>query len=84
MNTSFRWENFKEGISNKWYGCCLKPFTPYMKVLIVTNQQQTAFENIVSKGEISHNEQFLLFSQRVLLKQIYRICHELTVEIKFY
>ena len=25
------------------------------------HQQQTAFENIVGKGEIAHNEQFLLF-----------------------
>ena len=27
------------------------------------HQQQTAFENIVGKGEIAHNEQFLLFPQ---------------------
>ena len=40
----------------KWY-----PFTPY--VLILTHQQQTAFENIVGKGEIARNEQFLLFPQ---------------------
>ena len=30
-------------------------------MLILTHQQQTAFENIVGKGEIAHNEQFLLF-----------------------
>ena len=36
----------------------------------LTHQQQTAFENIVRKGEITHNEQFLLFPQCFLLKQI--------------
>ena len=30
---------------------------------------QTAFENIVGKGEIAHNEQFLLFPQWFLLDQ---------------
>ena len=34
------------------------------------HQQQTAFENIVRKGEIAHNEQFLLFQQCFLLNQI--------------
>ena len=34
------------------------------------HQQQTAFENIVGKGEIAHNEQFLLFPQYFLLNQI--------------
>ena len=34
------------------------------------HQQQTAFENIVGKGEIARNEQFLLFPQCVLLNQI--------------
>ena len=33
------------------------------------HQQQTAFENIVGKEEIAHNEQFLLFPQCFLLKQ---------------
>ena len=33
-------------------------------------QQQTAFENIVGKGEIAHNEQFLLYLQCFLLNQI--------------
>ena len=32
--------------------------------------QQTAFKNIVGKGEIAHNEQFLLFPQCFLLNQI--------------
>ena len=45
-----------------------QPFSPY--ILVSTHQQQTAFENIVGKGEIAHNEQFLLFSQCSLLKQI--------------
>ena len=31
---------------------------------------RTAFENIVGKGEIAHNEQFLLFPQCFLLNQI--------------
>ena len=34
------------------------------------HQQQTAFENIVGKGEIAHNKQFLLFPQCFLLNQI--------------
>ena len=34
------------------------------------HQQQTAFENIVGKGEIAHNEQFLLFPLCFLLNQI--------------
>ena len=33
-------------------------------------QQQTAFENIVGKAEIAHNEQFLLFPQCFQLNQI--------------
>ena len=36
----------------------------------MTHQQQTSFENIVGKGEIARNEQFLLFPQRFLLDQI--------------
>ena len=31
------------------------------------DQQQTAFENIVGKEEIAHNEQFLLFPECFLL-----------------
>ena len=34
------------------------------------HQQQTAFENLLGKGEIAHNEQFLLFPKRFLLNQI--------------
>ena len=34
------------------------------------HQQQTAFENIVGKGEIACNKQFLLFSQCFLLNRI--------------
>ena len=34
------------------------------------HQQQTAFENIVGKGEIACNEQFLLFLLGFLLNQI--------------
>ena len=34
------------------------------------HQQQTAFENIVGKGETARNEQFLLFPQCFLLNQI--------------
>ena len=33
------------------------------------HQQQTAFENIVGKGEIARNEQFLLFPQCFLFDQ---------------
>ena len=38
-------------------------------MLIVTHQQQKAFENIVGKEEIARNEQFLLFPQCFLLIQ---------------
>ena len=34
------------------------------------HQQQTAFQNIVGKGEIARHEQFLLFQQCFLLNQI--------------
>ena len=34
------------------------------------HQHQTAFENIVKKGEIAHNKQFLLFPQCFQLGQI--------------
>ena len=44
------------------------PFTPW--ILIFTHQQQTSFENIVGKGGIAHNKQFLLFPQCFLLNQI--------------
>ena len=37
---------------------------------MLMHQQQTAFENIVGKGEIARNEQFLLFPQCFLLIQI--------------
>ena len=45
----------------------VKPYTPY--ILILTHQQQTAFENIMGKEEIAHTEQFLLFPQCFLLNQ---------------
>ena len=38
-------------------------------VLILTRQQQTAFENIVGKEKIARNEYFLLFPQCFLLNQ---------------
>ena len=44
-------------------------FTFY-SILILTHQQQTAFENIVEKEEIARYEQFLLFPQSFLLNQI--------------
>ena len=37
---------------------------------ILTYQQQTAFKNIVGKGEIARNEQFLLFPQCFQVNQI--------------
>ena len=42
-------------------------FTPYK--LILTHQQQTAFENIVGQEEIARDEQFLLFPQCFLENQ---------------
>ena len=38
-------------------------------MLILTHQQQTAFENIEGKEEIACNKQFLLFPQCFLLNQ---------------
>ena len=43
-----------------------KDFVPFF----LTHQQQTAFENIVGKGEIACNKQFLLFPQCFQLDQI--------------
>ena len=34
------------------------------------HQQQTAFENMLGKGKIAYNEQFLLFPQCFLLNQL--------------
>ena len=45
-----------------------QPFTAW--ILILTHQQQSVVENIVGKEEIACNEQFLLFPQCFLLKQI--------------
>ena len=41
------------------------------------HHQETAFENIVGKGEIARHEQFLLFQQCFQLNQItlYRFIH---------
>ena len=44
------------------------PFT--LQILILTHQQQTAFEKIVGKEEIARHKQFLLFPQCFLLNQI--------------
>ena len=38
--------------------------------MLILTHQQTVFENIVGKGEIARNEQFLLFPQCFLLYQI--------------
>ena len=54
------------------------------------HQQQTAFENIVGKEEIAHNQQFLLFPQCLLLNQkivssflnIYGITSSFAAELK--
>ena len=40
------------------------------KYLVNPSLQQTAFENIVGKGEVAHNKQFLLFPQCFLFNQI--------------
>ena len=42
----------------------------FHSMLILTRQQQTAFENIVGKGGIARDEQFLLFPHCFLLSQI--------------
>ena len=44
---------------------------PRQKILVLTHQEHTAFENIVGKGEIARYEQFLLSPQCFLLKQIF-------------
>ena len=41
-----------------------------VNTLLHRYSQQTGFENIVGKGEIARNEQFLLFPQCFLLNQI--------------
>ena len=46
----------------------VSPFTP--QILILTHEEQRAFENIAGKGEIACNEQFLLFPQCFLLYEI--------------
>ena len=38
-------------------------------MLILTHQQQTAYENLVGKEEIACNEQFFLFTQCFILNQ---------------
>ena len=38
---------------------------------MIDTQQQTVIENIVGKGEIAHDEQFLLFPPCFLLNQIF-------------
>ena len=43
---------------------------PLIHRLILTHEQQTAFENILGKGEVARNEQFLLFPHCFLLNQI--------------
>ena len=48
----------------------IQTLTLYSVDTHLTHQQQTAFENIVGKGEIARNEQFLLFQQCFLLNQI--------------
>ena len=45
------------------------------------HQQQTAFENIVGKGEIACNEQFLLFPQCFLLNLIIKSPFVFTFDI---
>ena len=45
-------------------------FLTLYSILVLTDQQQTAFENTVGKEEIARNEQFLLFPQYFLLKKI--------------
>ena len=40
------------------------------RYLFLTHQQRPAFENIVEKGEIARNKQFLIVPQCFLLKQI--------------
>ena len=34
-----------------------------LKIALTLTHQQTTFENIVAKGEIAHDEQFLLWPQ---------------------
>ena len=53
------------------HACNFCSFNPLLhRYSFLTHQQQTAFENIVGKGEIAHNEQFLLFPQCFLLNPI--------------
>ena len=45
------------------------------------HQQQTAFENIMGKGEIARNEQFLLFPRFFLLNQLIQFPFVYTFDI---
>ena len=46
------------------------------------HQQQTVFENIVGKGEIAHNEQFLLFPQCFLLMSNQKVVAPMTINLQ--
>ena len=63
------WENL---ISKNIYGplgkCLLTLYS--IDTHLAHQQQQTLFENIMGKGEIAHNEQFLLFPPCFLVNQI--------------
>ena len=56
----------------------LKPNTTYSlfpkQALVFTCLQYKSFENTVGKGEIAHNEQFLLFPQ-CFLSILRTLCH---------
>ena len=52
---------FSTGQNSKNFSMTYKPFPEQAQVF--TCLQYKAFENTVGKGEIAHNEQFLLFPQ---------------------
>ena len=58
-------QHFLESVAKK-ENCLVPSFSPFdmltlYSILILTHQQQKAFEHIVGKEEIACNEQFLLF-----------------------
>ena len=55
------WACLRKGSHNNFFNCLL-----LKQALVFTYLQQKSFENTVGKGQIAHNEQFLLFQMGFL------------------
>ena len=63
--------HFKFFLNKPWFLCvCSTSLLTLYSIDTHFDASTTAFENIVGKGEIAHNKQFLLFPQCFLLNQI--------------